>query len=91
MLLGMSTTGGAEDRESALEQLEQISSTSQGLDSLQGQERDLLHVLVQVSIISYLRLFAFRTCASSPLVLEPFRRQRSIESTALCYALSTLL
>jgi hypothetical protein len=87
MLLGMSTTGGAEDRESALEQLEQISSTSQGLDSLQGQERDLLHVLVQVSIISCLRLFAFRTCASSPFVLAPLRRQRSIESTALCYAL----
>ena len=57
MLLGMSTTGGAEDRESALEQLEQISSTSQGLDSLQGQERDLLHVLVQVRITSFLRLF----------------------------------
>ena len=57
MLLGMSTTGGAEDRESALEQLEQISSTSQGLDSLQGQERDLLHVLVQVRIILLLRLF----------------------------------
>ncbi len=35
MLLGMSMSGGAEDRESALEQLEQISSTSQGLDSLQ--------------------------------------------------------
>lgn len=57
MLLGMSTTGGAEDRESALEQLEQISSTSQGLDSLQGQERDLLHVLVQVRITLFLRLF----------------------------------
>jgi len=47
MLLGMASSGRVEDKESALEQLEQISSNQGGLSSLEGQERELLPTLVQ--------------------------------------------
>ena len=47
MLMGMAASGRVEDKESALEQLEQISSNQHGLASLEGQERDLLPTLVQ--------------------------------------------
>ena len=47
MLMGMASSGRVEDKESALEQLEQISSNQAGLNSLEGQERDLLPTLVQ--------------------------------------------
>jgi len=47
MLLGMASSGRVEDKESALDQLMQISNNPSALASLEGQERDLLPTLVQ--------------------------------------------
>jgi hypothetical protein len=66
MLLGMAASGRVEDKESALEQLEQISSNQGGLNSLEGQERDLLPTLVQSmqSNLSAVRIRAISVLAN---------------------------
>ena len=66
MLMGMASSGRVEDKEAALEQLEQISSNQGGLSSLEGQERDLLPTLVQSmqSNLSAVRIRAISVLAN---------------------------
>jgi len=66
MLLGMASSGRVEDKESALEQLEQISNNQSGLSSFEGQERDLLPTLVQSmqSNLSAVRIRAISVLAN---------------------------